>query len=210
MVENRQFMLDQGSIIPLTRRRPTGGNAVLPLVNIFCTIVGVTHQSSQDCAYVYTIICDNKSCIVHSRIIDAWTITLIHANTWTTSPIQPIIWSYINPHDPFPTWPCSKHSLPRRFSLIQGPPGTGKTTTAAAIICGWLKSNRGPVLASAFSNKGCDNIAWRGDSPSRFGGDQLQLLGSNDSFSIKNDANSAIYKLFKLSYLLLWVDDYKL
>ena len=47
----------------------------------------------------------------------------------------------------------------RRFSLIQGPPGTGKTTTAAAIICGWLKSNRGPVLASAFSNKGCDNIA---------------------------------------------------
>ena len=28
-----------------------------------------------------------------------------------------------------------------------------------AIICGWLKSNRGPVLASAFSNKGCDNVA---------------------------------------------------
>lgn len=47
----------------------------------------------------------------------------------------------------------------RRFSLIQGPPGTGKTTTASAIICGWLKTNRGPVLASAFSNKGCDNIA---------------------------------------------------
>lgn len=47
----------------------------------------------------------------------------------------------------------------RRFTLVQGPPGTGKTTTAASIICGWLKSNRGPVLASAFSNKGCDNIA---------------------------------------------------
>eukprot|EP00929_Paragymnodinium_shiwhaense_P075401 TRINITY_DN3854_c0_g1_i1.p1 TRINITY_DN3854_c0_g1~~TRINITY_DN3854_c0_g1_i1.p1 ORF type:complete len:1545 (+),score=454.06 TRINITY_DN3854_c0_g1_i1:54-4637(+) len=47
----------------------------------------------------------------------------------------------------------------RRFTLIQGPPGTGKTTTASAIICGWLKSNRGPVLASAFSNRGCDNIA---------------------------------------------------
>merc|ERR1719247_1600417 len=46
-----------------------------------------------------------------------------------------------------------------RFSLIQGPPGTGKTTTASAIVCRWLKSNRGPVLASAFSNKGCDNIA---------------------------------------------------
>ena len=47
----------------------------------------------------------------------------------------------------------------RRFTLVQGPPGTGKTTTAVAIICGWLKSNRGPVLASAFSNKGCDNVA---------------------------------------------------
>jgi hypothetical protein len=47
----------------------------------------------------------------------------------------------------------------RRFNLIQGPPGTGKTTTASSIICEWLKTNRGPVLASAFSNKGCDNIA---------------------------------------------------
>merc|ERR1719277_89903 len=46
-----------------------------------------------------------------------------------------------------------------RFSLIQGPPGTGKTTTASSIIAGWLKTNRGPVLASAFSNRGCDNIA---------------------------------------------------
>ncbi|CAJ1441821.1 unnamed protein product [Effrenium voratum] len=47
----------------------------------------------------------------------------------------------------------------QRFTLIQGPPGTGKTTTASAIICEWLKTNRGPVLASAFSNKGCDNVA---------------------------------------------------
>eukprot|EP00930_Biecheleria_cincta_P067106 TRINITY_DN534_c0_g1_i2.p1 TRINITY_DN534_c0_g1~~TRINITY_DN534_c0_g1_i2.p1 ORF type:complete len:1465 (-),score=368.91 TRINITY_DN534_c0_g1_i2:53-4408(-) len=47
----------------------------------------------------------------------------------------------------------------RRFNLVQGPPGTGKTTTASAIIAGWLQSNRGPVLASAFSNRGCDNIA---------------------------------------------------
>ncbi|CAE8589524.1 unnamed protein product, partial [Polarella glacialis] len=47
----------------------------------------------------------------------------------------------------------------RRFSLIQGPPGTGKTTTAVAIICGWLRTQRGPVLASAFSNRGTDNMA---------------------------------------------------
>eukprot|EP00930_Biecheleria_cincta_P039257 TRINITY_DN27000_c0_g1_i1.p1 TRINITY_DN27000_c0_g1~~TRINITY_DN27000_c0_g1_i1.p1 ORF type:complete len:1619 (-),score=376.47 TRINITY_DN27000_c0_g1_i1:52-4908(-) len=47
----------------------------------------------------------------------------------------------------------------RRFSLIQGPPGTGKTTTAVATICGWLRSKKGPVLASAFSNRGTDNLA---------------------------------------------------
>ncbi|CAJ1351779.1 unnamed protein product [Effrenium voratum] len=47
----------------------------------------------------------------------------------------------------------------RRFSLIQGPPGTGKTTTAVSIICGWLRTRRGPVLASAFSNRGTDNLA---------------------------------------------------
>jgi len=40
-----------------------------------------------------------------------------------------------------------------RFSLIQGPPGTGKTTTASSIIAGWLKTNRGPVLASASASK---------------------------------------------------------
>ncbi|CAE7941203.1 asd [Symbiodinium necroappetens] len=45
----------------------------------------------------------------------------------------------------------------RRFSLVQGPPGTGKTTTAVSIICGWTR--RGPVLASAFSNRGTDNLA---------------------------------------------------
>ncbi|CAK0848491.1 unnamed protein product [Prorocentrum cordatum] len=49
--------------------------------------------------------------------------------------------------------------LRRRFSLIQGPPGTGKTTTAVATICGWLRSRRGPVLATAFSNRGVDNMA---------------------------------------------------
>lgn len=47
----------------------------------------------------------------------------------------------------------------RRFSLIQGPPGTGKTTTAVAICCGWLRSGRGPILASSFSNRGTDNLA---------------------------------------------------
>ncbi|CAE7330368.1 Upf1 [Symbiodinium natans] len=47
----------------------------------------------------------------------------------------------------------------RRFSLVQGPPGTGKTTTAVSIICGWLRTRRGPVLASAFSNRGTDNLA---------------------------------------------------
>lgn len=47
----------------------------------------------------------------------------------------------------------------RRFSLIQGPPGTGKTTTAVSMICGWLRTRRGPVLASAFSNRGTDNLA---------------------------------------------------
>jgi len=47
----------------------------------------------------------------------------------------------------------------RRFSLIQGPPGTGKTTTAVAIVCGWLRAGRGPILATAFSNRGTDNLA---------------------------------------------------
>lgn len=47
----------------------------------------------------------------------------------------------------------------RRFSLIQGPPGTGKTTTAVAIICGWLRKGKGPILASSFSNRGTDNLA---------------------------------------------------
>lgn len=47
----------------------------------------------------------------------------------------------------------------RRFNLIQGPPGTGKTTTAIAIICGWLLSRRAPILATAFSNRGTDNLA---------------------------------------------------
>eukprot|EP00928_Gymnodinium_smaydae_P000358 TRINITY_DN10139_c0_g4_i1.p1 TRINITY_DN10139_c0_g4~~TRINITY_DN10139_c0_g4_i1.p1 ORF type:complete len:1641 (-),score=443.97 TRINITY_DN10139_c0_g4_i1:4-4422(-) len=47
----------------------------------------------------------------------------------------------------------------RRFSLIQGPPGTGKTTTAIGIICGWVASGRTPVLATAYSNRGTDNMA---------------------------------------------------
>ena len=37
--------------------------------------------------------------------------------------------------------------------------GTGKTTTAIEIICGWLRDSRGPILATAFSNKGANNLA---------------------------------------------------
>lgn len=80
-------------------------------------------------------------------------------------------------HGVFPRNPNSIFS-PRRFSLIQGPPGTGKTTTAAAIICGWLKSNRGPVLASAFSNKGCDNIASFGEENGRWKTFNMETIGN--------------------------------
>ncbi|CAK0823440.1 unnamed protein product [Prorocentrum cordatum] len=47
----------------------------------------------------------------------------------------------------------------RRLSLLQGPPGTGKTTTAVEVVVSWLRAHRGPVLATAFSNKGVDNLA---------------------------------------------------
>eukprot|EP00929_Paragymnodinium_shiwhaense_P055921 TRINITY_DN27995_c0_g1_i3.p1 TRINITY_DN27995_c0_g1~~TRINITY_DN27995_c0_g1_i3.p1 ORF type:complete len:1156 (+),score=273.93 TRINITY_DN27995_c0_g1_i3:35-3469(+) len=47
----------------------------------------------------------------------------------------------------------------RRLSLVQGPPGTGKTTTAIEMITSWLRTNNGPVLATAFSNKGVNNLA---------------------------------------------------
>lgn len=47
----------------------------------------------------------------------------------------------------------------RRLSLLQGPPGTGKTTTAIEVICGLLRHRRGPILATAFSNKGVNNLA---------------------------------------------------
>ncbi|CAD7926791.1 unnamed protein product [Amoebophrya sp. A120] len=46
----------------------------------------------------------------------------------------------------------------RKLTFIQGPPGTGKTTTAAAIAVEWLKKNKGPVLCTAFSNKGTDHL----------------------------------------------------
>lgn len=47
----------------------------------------------------------------------------------------------------------------RRLTLIQGPPGTGKTTTAIEAICSWLRTRKGPILATAFSNKGVNNLA---------------------------------------------------
>ncbi|CAE8623465.1 unnamed protein product [Polarella glacialis] len=47
----------------------------------------------------------------------------------------------------------------RKLSLVQGPPGTGKTTTALEIISGLLHAGRGPILATAFSNKGVNNLA---------------------------------------------------
>ncbi|CAD7948713.1 unnamed protein product [Amoebophrya sp. A25] len=46
----------------------------------------------------------------------------------------------------------------RRLSFVQGPPGTGKTFTAAAIAVEWLKAGKGPILCTAFSNKGTDNL----------------------------------------------------
>eukprot|EP00397_Hematodinium_sp_SG-2012_P004327 GEMP01004338.1.p1 GENE.GEMP01004338.1~~GEMP01004338.1.p1 ORF type:complete len:906 (+),score=219.90 GEMP01004338.1:588-3305(+) len=46
----------------------------------------------------------------------------------------------------------------RRLTFIQGPPGTGKTTTAAAIVCHWLQNKCGPILCTAFSNKGTDHL----------------------------------------------------
>lgn len=49
----------------------------------------------------------------------------------------------------------------RRLTLIQGPPGTGKTSTCAAIVCAWLKAGCGPILCTAFSNKGTDNLGVR-------------------------------------------------
>eukprot|EP00927_Polykrikos_kofoidii_P039352 TRINITY_DN33755_c0_g1_i1.p1 TRINITY_DN33755_c0_g1~~TRINITY_DN33755_c0_g1_i1.p1 ORF type:complete len:1158 (-),score=210.38 TRINITY_DN33755_c0_g1_i1:56-3121(-) len=47
----------------------------------------------------------------------------------------------------------------RRLTLVQGPPGTGKTTTAIEVMCSWLRKNKGPILATAFSNKGVNNLA---------------------------------------------------
>lgn len=47
----------------------------------------------------------------------------------------------------------------RRMTLVQGPPGTGKTTTAIEVICSWLRCRKGPILATAFSNKGVNNLA---------------------------------------------------
>lgn len=47
----------------------------------------------------------------------------------------------------------------RCLSLVQGPPGTGKTTAAVEIICSWLRHKRGPIMATAFSNKGVNNLA---------------------------------------------------
>eukprot|EP01059_Diplonema_ambulator_P031685 TRINITY_DN589_c0_g1_i1.p1 TRINITY_DN589_c0_g1~~TRINITY_DN589_c0_g1_i1.p1 ORF type:complete len:1300 (+),score=277.94 TRINITY_DN589_c0_g1_i1:577-3900(+) len=47
----------------------------------------------------------------------------------------------------------------QQLSFIQGPPGTGKTYTAIEIVIGWLRDNKGPVLVTAFSNKGTDNLA---------------------------------------------------
>ncbi|CAK0906866.1 unnamed protein product [Prorocentrum cordatum] len=47
----------------------------------------------------------------------------------------------------------------RQLALIQGPPGTGKTATAIEVIVSWLRASRGPILATAFTNKGVDNLA---------------------------------------------------
>jgi len=46
----------------------------------------------------------------------------------------------------------------RQLTLIQGPPGTGKSATAVEIACALLRAKSGPIFATAFSNKGVDNI----------------------------------------------------
>ena len=47
----------------------------------------------------------------------------------------------------------------RTLTFVQGPPGTGKTTTAIQIVCGWVARGLGPILVTAFSNKGVNNLA---------------------------------------------------
>eukprot|EP01065_Artemidia_motanka_P010393 TRINITY_DN15506_c0_g1_i1.p1 TRINITY_DN15506_c0_g1~~TRINITY_DN15506_c0_g1_i1.p1 ORF type:complete len:1653 (+),score=541.43 TRINITY_DN15506_c0_g1_i1:622-4959(+) len=47
----------------------------------------------------------------------------------------------------------------RTLTFLQGPPGTGKTTTAVEIACAWIREGRGPILCTAYSNKGTDNLA---------------------------------------------------
>ena len=47
----------------------------------------------------------------------------------------------------------------RTLTFIQGPPGTGKTTTAIEIAIGMLQQGKGPILVTAFTNQGTDNLA---------------------------------------------------
>ena len=75
----------------------------------------------------------------------------------------------------------------RKLTFIQGPPGTGKTTTAIEIICGWIAMGKGPILATAFSNKGMLWCRCKGKAgfqlqtpPKLGGGGGVREMGSID------------------------------
>ena len=75
----------------------------------------------------------------------------------------------------------------RKLTFIQGPPGTGKTTTAIEIICGWIAMGKGPILATAFSNKGMLWCGCKGKTgfqlqtpPPNWGGGGVREMGSID------------------------------